>query len=74
MTNQNNKDIDDQKGSAAMLTSIQSTGVTPEVNLRITQARNHANGSTLALMLRADVTGSPELMTSIFFFAKRKLS
>ena len=31
-----------QKGSAAMLTSIQSAGVTPEVNLRITQARKHA--------------------------------
>ena len=26
----------DQKGSAAMLTSIQSSGVAPEVNLRIT--------------------------------------
>ena len=32
----------DQKGSAAMLTSIQSAGVTPEVNLGITQARKHA--------------------------------
>ena len=31
----------DQKGSAAMLISIQSAGVTPEVNLRITQARKH---------------------------------
>ena len=34
----------DQKGSAAMLTSIQSAGVTPEVNLRITQVRKHAEG------------------------------
>ena len=68
MTNQNNKEIDDQKVSAAMLTSIQSAGVAPEVNLRITKARNHANGSTLALMLRADVTRSPELMSSNFFF------
>ena len=34
----------DQKFSAAMLTSIQSAGVTPEVNLRITQARKHAKG------------------------------
>ena len=32
----------DQKGSAAMLTSIQSAGVATEVNLRITQARKHA--------------------------------
>ena len=32
----------DQKHSAAMLTPIQSAGVTPEVNLRITQARKHA--------------------------------
>ena len=32
----------DQKSSASMLTSIQSVGVTPEVNLRIQQARKHA--------------------------------
>ena len=32
----------DQKGPAAMLTSIQSAGVAPEVNLRITQAKKHA--------------------------------
>ena len=31
-----------EKGSAAMLTSIQSAGVTPEVNLRITCLRKHA--------------------------------
>ena len=31
----------DQKGSAAILTSIQS-GVAPEMNLRIMQARKHA--------------------------------
>ena len=31
----------DWKGSAAILTSVQSEGVTPEVNLRITQARKH---------------------------------
>ena len=31
----------DQKGSATMLTSVQSVGVTPEVNLRITQVRKH---------------------------------
>ena len=36
----------DQKGLAAILTSKQSAGVTPELNLRITQARK---GSTLAL-------------------------
>ena len=34
----------DQKGSAAMQTSIQLTGVTPEVDVRITQARKHAKG------------------------------
>ena len=55
----------DQKGSAAMLTSIQSTGVTPEVNLRITQVRKNTGekahrGSTLALKPRADVTRSPK--------------
>ena len=38
--------------SAAMLTSIQSGGVAPEVNLRITQARKHP------LKPRADVTRS----------------
>ena len=32
----------DQKALAAMLTSIQSAGVTSEVNLRITQVRKHA--------------------------------
>ena len=31
----------DHKGSAAILTSIQSTGVAPELNLRITQARKY---------------------------------
>ena len=30
-----------QKGSAAMLTTTQLAGVTPEVNLRITQVRKH---------------------------------
>ena len=29
----------DRKGSAAMLTSIQSTGVAPEVNLEIIEVR-----------------------------------
>ena len=32
----------DQKGSAAMLTSMQLAGVTPEVNLRITHVTKHA--------------------------------
>ena len=50
----------DQKGSAAMLTSIQSAGVTPEVNLRIIQVRKHAKGPTLALKPRTDVTRSPK--------------
>ena len=31
-----------KKGSAAMLTSFQSAGITPEVNLRVTQMRKHA--------------------------------
>ena len=31
----------DQKGSAAMLTSTQSAGVTLEVNVRTTQVRKH---------------------------------
>ena len=44
-----------------MLTSIQSAGVAPEVNLRITQARKHASDAcTLALKPRADVTIGPK--------------
>ena len=31
-----------KKGSTAMLSSFQSPGIAPEVNLRITQARKHA--------------------------------
>ena len=51
----------DQKGSAAMLISIQSAGVTPEVNRRITQTRKHTTeGSILTLKPRADQT-SPEV-------------
>ena len=44
-----------------MLTSIQSGGVAPEVNLKTSaQARKHANEkSTLALNPRADITKSP---------------
>ena len=34
----------DRKGSAAMLTSTQSAGVAPQVNLRITQVRKHTKG------------------------------
>ena len=49
----------DQKGSAAMLTSIQSAGVIPEVNLRMTQARKHAKG-ILALKPGTDITRSPK--------------
>ena len=49
----------DQKGLAAILTSIQSAGVAPEVNLRITQVRKHTSDrSTLVLKPRADVTRS----------------
>ena len=51
----------DRKGLAAMLTSKQSAGVAPEVNLRITQVREHTKkGSTLALKPREDVTRSPK--------------
>ena len=32
----------DRNGLSAMLTSTQSAGVSPEVNLRITQAKKHA--------------------------------
>ena len=48
----------DQKGLATMLTSIESAGITPEVNLRNSmQARKHASeNSTLALKPRADIT------------------
>ena len=42
-----------------MLTSIQSAGVAPEVNLRITPEKAR-KGSTLALKSRADVTRSPK--------------
>ena len=50
----------DQKGSAAMLTFIQSAGVTSEVNLSITQGESMQKGSTLALKPRADITRSPK--------------
>ena len=54
------KDVD-RKGSAAMLTPIQSAGVTSEVNLRITQARKHASWSALAYETHGlDVTRSPK--------------
>ena len=43
------------KGLAAILTSIQSAGVTPKVNLR-----NASEGSTLALKPRGDVIRSPK--------------
>ena len=44
-----------------MLTSIQSAGVAPEVNLRITQERKHAKKeTTLALKLKVDITRSPK--------------
>ena len=34
-----------KKGSASMLTSIQSAGVTPEVNLKITQVKKRTKGT-----------------------------
>ena len=36
----------DRKGLAAMLTSIQSASIAPDVNLRITQVRQHARDPT----------------------------
>ena len=52
----------DQKGLPAMLTSIMSAGVAPEVNLRNSiQASKHASEkSTLGLKPRADVTKNPK--------------
>ena len=49
----------DWKGSATMLTSIQSAGVAPEMNLRIT-GKKALKGSTLALKPRADFNRSPK--------------
>ena len=48
-----------QKGLAAMLTSTQSSGVGPEVNLRITQARKYTKGihPGLEMSLAAQSTG-----------------
>ena len=46
----------DRRGSAAMLTSIQSTGVTPEVNLRITHTRKYRKRDPSRLC--TDVTSS----------------
>ena len=44
-----------------MLTSVQSAGVAPEVDLRITQARKHAKRDpSWALKLWAYVTRSPK--------------
>ena len=43
-----------------MLVSIQLTGITLEVNLRITQVRKDTKGSTLALKPRADITRNPK--------------
>ena len=71
----------DQKGSAAMLTSIQSAGVASEVNLRIIQMRKHAKRDPPWLWNRADVTRSPRSKQnfcprslSIFFPIKFKIS
>ena len=52
----------DQKGLVAMLTSIQSAGVTPDMNLRNSvQTRKHrSEESALALQLRADITRNPK--------------
>ena len=60
-----------------MLTSIQSAGVTPVVNLRITTHEKASEGSTPTLKLRADATRSPKTGVSMapqkvspFFFRK----
>ena len=44
----------------AMPCPMQCALVTPEVNLRITQTRKHAKGSSLALKPRVDITRSPQ--------------
>ena len=48
-----------KKGSAVMLTSIQSAGVAPEVNLRITQARKHTKRDPPSIETQ-DATRSPK--------------
>ena len=54
----------DQKGSAAMLTSIHSAGVAPEVNLRnplsAGEVAHKWGNPALALKPRADITRSPK--------------
>ena len=52
----------DQKGSAAMLTTIQSAGVAPEVNLRnpLCAGDKACKRFTLALKPRGDITRSPK--------------
>ena len=50
-----------KQGLAAMLTSVRLAGVTPEVNLRITQVREHTSkGIYPCLKPRADITRSPK--------------
>ena len=59
----------DQKGSAAMLATKKSVGVTPEMNLRKplhAQVIKHANkGPTLTLKPRADINKSPKTGVSV---------
>ena len=61
-----------------MVISIQSAGVTPELNMWITQARKHViEGSSMAFKLRANVQTEVSvstrkgLMFSKIFFLKK---
>ena len=68
----------DQKGSDTMLTSIQSAGVAPEVNLGITQARKHARdqpwlgnpGQMLPEVQNSGISGSTKRTYILQFFLK----
>ena len=71
----------DWNGSGAMLTFIQSAGVAPEVNLRITQARQHAKdlswlwnpGQTSAEVQNRGISGSiKRTYVTQNFFRKKK--
>ena len=70
----------DRKGSAAMLTPIQSAGVTPEMNLRITQVKKHAwdppwlwnPGQTSPEVQNRDISGSMKRINDLKNFLKKQ--
>ena len=61
----------DQKGSDAMLTSIQTAGVAPEVNLRITGFETH--GRCRSLKRGVSVAHKKGPVSSKFFFKEIKI-